>query len=147
MKTTEGNIGRVFIIRLEDNDAIPDCIEKFAEDNHIVTALVTMIGGIGRGQIVSGPRYSDRMPPEPMLIPVDGAHEVIGIGVIAPDEQAKPVLHLHAAAGRAGQTITGCLRSGVATWLIGEVIIYEILGASARRMLDKKTGFDLLEVI
>jgi predicted DNA-binding protein with PD1-like motif len=147
MKTTEGKTGRVFIIRLEDNDAIPDCIEKFAEDNHIVTALVTIIGGIGKGEIVSGPRYTDKMPPEPMLIPVDGAHEVVGIGVIAPNEQAKPVLHLHAAAGRAGQTITGCLRSGVAAWLIGEVIVYEIVGAAVKRVLDKKTGFELLEVI
>jgi len=147
VKASEGKTGRVFILRLEHNDAIPDCIESFALENHIVIAQVTIIGSIGNGEIVSGPRYSERMPPEPMLIPVDGAHEVVGIGVIAPDKQGKPALHLHAAAGRAGKTITGCLRAGVSTWVVGEVIICEIVGAEAKRVLDAKTGFDLLQVI
>ena len=146
MKASEGTMGRVFVIRLEDNDAIPDCIEQFARENHINMGQVTIIGGIHKGEIVSGPRYSDRMPPEPMLIPVDGAHEVVGVGFIAPNEQGDPVLHLHAATGRAGKTVTGCLRSGVSTWLIGEVIICEILGATARRIMDTASGFELLEV-
>jgi len=146
MHYTQAKQGRIFVIRLEDNDAIPDCIEQFARDNHINMAQVTIIGGIHKGEIVSGPRYSDRMPPEPMLIPVDGAHEVVGLGLIAPNEQGNPILHLHAATGRAGKTVTGCLRSGVSTWLIGEVIIHEILGAAAKRIMDTASGFELLEV-
>jgi uncharacterized protein len=31
MKATEGRIGRVFIIRLEDGDIVPGCIEKFVK--------------------------------------------------------------------------------------------------------------------
>jgi predicted DNA-binding protein with PD1-like motif len=85
------------------------------------------------------------MPPEPMLLPVDGAHEVVGVGVLAPGEDGKPVLHIHAALGRAGQTMTGCLRHGVTTWLVGEVILYEILGAEVVRIKGKQSGFELLE--
>ncbi|MFA5367898.1 MAG: PPC domain-containing DNA-binding protein [Dehalococcoidia bacterium] len=145
MKSCEGKIGRVFILRLEDGDVLPECIERFAAENHISTGNVILVGGIGDGQIVVGPRHSEQMPPEPMLLPVDGAHEVAGVGVIAPDESGKPVLHIHAALGRSGQTMTGCLRPGVTTWLVGEAIIYEIVGAKAMRVKDKKSGFSLLQ--
>ena len=52
---------------------------------------------------------------------------------------------LFAALGRAGQTMTGCLRDGVTTWLVGEVILYEILGADVARIKDEESGFELLE--
>ena len=81
-----------------------------------------------------------------MLLPVDGAHEVAGVGVLAPNEDGKPVLHIHGALGRAGKTMTGCLRPGVTTWLVGEVILYEIIGVDATRVMDKESGFALLEV-
>ena len=105
-----------------------------------------MIGGIGSGQIVVGPRHSDEMPPQPMLHPVDEAHEVVGIGLIAPDKKGEPVLHIHASLGRSGNSLCGCLRPGVTTWLVGEVVIYEILNADLARLEDKESGFSLLEV-
>ena len=145
MKACEGQLGRVFVIRLEDHDVIPTCIETFAEEKKISVGQVLVIGGIGSGQVVVGPRDSDEMPPEPMLLPVDGAHEVVGVGIITPDEKGKPILHIHAALGRAGKTTTGCLRPGVNTWIVGEVIICEIVGTNAARVLDKDTGFELLQ--
>jgi len=146
MKASEGRVGRVFVIRLEDGDVVPDCIERFAKEKGISVGQVILVGGIGDGEVVVGPRDSEERPPQPMLLPVDGAHEVVGVGVIAPDEDGKPVLHIHAALGRSGQTMTGCLRPGVMTWLVGEAIIYEILGADVARVRDKESGFDLLEV-
>lgn len=86
------------------------------------------------------------MPPDPMLIPVDGAHEVVAVGVLAPGEDGKVVLHIHGALGRAGQTKTGCLRPGVTTRLVGEAVLYEITDTSARRIKDPRSGFALLEV-
>lgn len=145
MKVSEGRIGRVFVIRLEDGDVVPQCIERFAREQGVSVAQVIMVGGIGGGQVVVGPRRSDRMPPEPMLLPVDGAHEVVGVGVLAPGEEGRPVLHVHGALGRSGATLTGCLRPGVTTWLVGEVILYEILGTTARRIQDETSGFALLE--
>ena len=145
MRACEGSIGRVFVIRLEDGDMLPGCIERFAEEHGIAVGHVLLIGGIGGGQIVVGPRRSEEMPPEPMLLPIDGAHEVAGVGVLAPGEDGKPVLHIHAALGRAGKTTTGCLRPGVSTWLVGEAILYEILGADVARVKDAKSGFALLE--
>ena len=145
MKFTEGTIGRIFIIRLDDGDRVPTCIEKFAAEKRLTHAQVIMVGGADKGQVVSGPRYTDVMPPEPMLIPLDGAHEVLGVGLLAPSAEGNPELHMHAALGRFGQTVTGCLRAGVETWLVGEVIIFEICGAKASRISDPISGFALLE--
>jgi len=145
MKACEGRIGRVFVIRLEDGDVVPECIERFAAEKGVSVGQAILVGGIGGGDVVVGPRRSEERPPEPMLLPIDGAHEVVGVGVFAPNEDGKPVLHIHAALGRAGQTMTGCLRHGVTTWLVGEVILYEILGADMLRIQDEQSGFELLE--
>jgi predicted DNA-binding protein with PD1-like motif len=144
MQASEGKIGRIFVLRLEDGDRIPDCIETFAADKQIRMAGVTLIGGIGEGQIVVGPRDSAAMPPEPILLPLEGAHEVVGVGLIAPDKNGRPGLHMHASLGRSGQAKTGCLRPGVKTWTVGEVVISEILGTDGSRLPDKNTGFELL---
>jgi predicted DNA-binding protein with PD1-like motif len=146
MKASEGKVGRVFVLRLEDGDAIPASIERFADKKKISVAQVILLGGIRQGNVVVGPRRTEEMPPEPMLIPVDGAHEVVGVGMLAPDKNGKPKLHIHASLGRAGKSTTGCLRPGVTTWLVGEVIIFEILGTDAVRLPDKKASFDLLQV-
>jgi len=146
MKACEGKPGRVFVLRLEHGDVVPECIEHFAEENGISVGQVILVGGVGGGKIVVGPRNSEERPPEPMLLSVTDAHEVLGVGVIAPGEDGKPVLHIHAALGRSGKTMAGCLRPGVTTWLVGEVIIYEITGADVARVSDKESGFALLDI-
>ncbi len=146
MKACEGQIGRVFVLRLEEGDMVPECIERFAEEHGVSAGQVILIGGIGGGEVVVGPRRSREMPPEPMLLPVDGAHEVVGVGVLAPGGDGKPVLHIHAALGRSGNTMCGCLRPGVVTWQVGEVVLYEILAAGAVRVMDEASGFVLLDI-
>jgi predicted DNA-binding protein with PD1-like motif len=145
MKACEGQIGRVFVIRLEDGDMVPECIERFAEEKGVSVGQAILVGGVGSGDVVVGPKSSKEMPPEPVLLPIDGVHEVVGVGVLAPGENGKPTLHIHASLGRAGRTMTGCLRKGVTTWLVGEVVLYEILGAKLTRIQDKESGFELLE--
>ena len=145
MRASEGHIGRVFVMRLDDGDMVPEVIERFAEEKGVRVGHVVLVGGIGRGRVVVGPRHTEEMPPDPMLLPIDGAHEVAGIGILAPGEDGKSHLHIHAALGRSGQTMTGCLRPGVTTWVVGEVILYEILGARVARIKDKKSGFALLQ--
>ena len=145
MKASEGGIGRTFIIRLEEGDVVPDCIERFAAEQKVRIGYAVIVGGLAGGEVVVGPRDSRAMPPEPMYLPLDGAHEVSGVGVLAPNEEGRPVLHMHAALGRSGQTITGCLRRGVKTWIMAEVALVEIVGAKAVRVKDAATGFTLLQ--
>ena len=146
MQSAEGKMGRVFILRLEDGDLLPAAIEGFAEEKHVKNGFVLLVGGIGSGQVVVGPRITDQMPPDAMLLPIDGAHEVVGVGILAPGPDGKITMHMHAAMGRSGKTTTGCIRPGVKTWLVAEAILYEITGLDAKRVLDKKSGFALLKV-
>jgi predicted DNA-binding protein with PD1-like motif len=88
MKACEGQIGRVFVIRLQDGDVVPRCIERFAEENRISVGHVILVGGVGGGNVVVGPRRSEERPPEPMLLPIDGAHEVMGWAYLLPMKMA-----------------------------------------------------------
>jgi predicted DNA-binding protein with PD1-like motif len=146
MKYSEGKIGRVFVLKLEDNDMIPGCIEKFAKEKNIKTAEVLLLGGIKEGKVVVGPEAPVKMPPQKMVCTVDEVHEIAAVGLIAPDMNDDPVLHMHGALGRAGNTIMGCFREGLKTWLTGEVIINEIVGINLKRAPDKDSGFVLLDV-
>jgi uncharacterized protein len=145
MKATEGTVGRVFVLRLEEGDVVPGCIEAFAAEEGVRFAQVILVGGLGAGEVVVGPRASDARPIEPMTLPIDGAHEVAGVGVLAPDGDGRPALHIHGALGRSGQTLTGCLRKGVETWLVAEAVLVEILGARGARLPDPGCGFSLLQ--
>lgn len=144
MQYTEGRVGRVFVLRLEDGDELPTCVERFAAAQGIGAAQVILLGGIADGALVAGPRESAERPPRPVELPVEGAHEAVGLGVLAPDEEGRPALHLHAALGRTGQTRTGCLRPGVRTWLVAEVVVQEILDVTLARRMDPQSGFALL---
>ena len=146
MKYSEGNIGRIFVISLEDGDELPRAIEEFAAEKGIAGGMCILVGGIDDGgNIVVGPRDGETLPPEPMLYQLVGVHEVAAVGTLFPDSEGKPKLHMHAALGRAGKTIAGCIRPGIETWIVGEVILVELSGSGAYRMKHPELGFELLE--
>ena len=146
MKYSEGNIGRIFVIRLEDGDKLPAAIESFAADHNVLRGMCILVGGVkGDSKIIVGPESSDAMPPAPMLLSLIGVHEISGVGTIFPDKQGKPILHMHAAMGRGDQTKVGCIRPGIDVWQVGEVILLEITDNTSQRVLDDLTGFALLE--
>ena len=79
MKACEGRIGRVFVIRLEDGDVVPECIERFAEQNGVSVGHAILIGGIGGGEVVVGPRRSDEVPPETDALASQALEEASGV--------------------------------------------------------------------
>ncbi len=147
MKYSEGKLGRIFVIRLEDHDLLPEAIESFAEEKGILRGMGILVGGIREGgKIVTGPEKNEVHPVIPMILELSGVHEILGVGTLFPDENDKPRLHMHAALGRAEEARAGCIRLGIEVWKIGEVILWEITGTHARRKKDPKTGFDLMEI-
>ncbi len=82
-----------------------------------------------------------------MTFELDNVHEIVGTGTLFPDEEGKPILHLHVAAGRKDSTITGCVRTGVKIWQVGEVVLIELLDTTARRKLDTVSGLQTLKTI
>ena len=148
MKATEGRIGRVFMLRLEHDDPLPRCIEEFAAEKKIRIAQVVFHGGIYKGNLVAGPQKTEDPKPVPIVLPINEANETVASGIIAPDENGNPILHMHGSLGRSGRTLSGCFQRGVTVWLVGEVVIYEILSeASIARVLNETADLKLLEIL
>jgi len=80
MKYSETNINRIFVIRLEDGDRLPDVVEEFARKKGITSGCCLFLGGVkDRSEIVTGPETEDGMPPLPMHLLLTGTHEVAGV--------------------------------------------------------------------
>ncbi|AKL94876.1 DNA-binding protein [Clostridium aceticum] len=147
MKCSQASIGRVFILRLEHGDQLPDTIEAFALQHKIQSATVFFLGGAEKdSKVVVGPEEGGAEKIVATLTNLSGVSESVGVGTLFVNQEKIPKLHLHAAFGRGRDTVTGCTREGVKIWHIGEVIILELINHSAERKIDPRTGFELLEV-
>ena len=145
MRYSESRPGRVFIIRLEDGEVLHETVEKFAAERGVERAYLIAVGGAGSGsRLVVGPEDPDGRPVPPLTRILDNVHEIAGVGTIFPGEDGSPMLHIHLACGREGRTVTGCGRTGVKIWQVAEIILVELTGTDARRVLDPETGFELL---
>ncbi len=147
MQYTEGSMGRIFVLRLEDGERLNDTLEAFAREQGLKHALAFYLGGSAPGsKVVVGPDAQRLDAVVPLVHQLTGSQEVLAVGTLIPDEAGTPMLHMHAAAGREGGATVGCTRAGVDVWLVGEVVVLEILGTDARRLKDPQTGFQLLTV-
>ncbi len=147
MKYCTGNLGRVFVVRLEHGDIVHECLESLAEKEKLEAAAVIGVGGADMDSLlVVGPEDGRRIPPvRPMTHLLHEAHEIVGTGTLFRDDTGRPLLHMHMACGRKDRTITGCIRSGVRTWQVLEFIVIELLDCNARRMPDPLLGIKLLD--
>ncbi len=146
MLAAEGNPGRVFVIRLEDGDLLPDCLEEFAAKNEIKVGLIHLVGGLKNGRLVVGPESDSTEEVNPEFKEIDGRpRETISLGIIVPDQEGRPIAHIHGALGRMDEIAVGCLRPGIRTWLMGEVIIQEIVGTDSKRIFHDQNKLSYLE--
>ena len=145
MRYSTARMGRIFVIRLEDGEILHETIERFAEEQRIRAGALIVVGGADEGsKLVVGPEKGRALPVNPLTHVLTGVHEIAGTGTLFPDEEGKPVLHLHIASGREEATVTGCVRTGVKIWHIGEVILFELTDTPAMRKVDPRLGFKLL---
>ena len=99
MEASEGKLGRVFFIRLEEGDSTKS-IQRFAVEK-----------GIQAGQVfVMGDKTAS--------------------GMIMPDAQGRPGIHLPAGAD--------------AEWRGGEIVVQELLGFNFQRVTDPSSGRETL---
>jgi predicted DNA-binding protein with PD1-like motif len=145
MRYSTARMGRVFVIRLEDGEVLHETIERFAAEQGIKAAALIAVGGADEGsRLVVGPEQGRVLPVNPLTRVLPDVHEIAGTGTLFPDEEGNPVLHMHLACGREGSTVTGCVRTGVKIWQIGEVILFELTDTTAIRKVDPQLGFKLL---
>ena len=141
MQYTEGQIGRVFVVRIDDGEDMLISLRQFISDKSIQAGSILFLGALMNGRMVTGPE-DPVIPPVPHFVMFEGGWEVFGVGTIYPGEGG-PHIHYHASVGRSGHALTGCLREKAITYLIVEAVIMEFNGLSARREFDKKTQVHL----
>ena len=141
MQYTEGQLGRVFVVRIDDGEDMLVSLRQFILDKSIQAGSITFLGALMNGRMVTGPE-EPVIPPVPHFVMFEGGWEVFGIGTIYAGEGG-PHIHYHASVGRSGHALTGCLREKATTYLIIEAVIMEFTGLKARREFDQKTQLHL----
>jgi len=141
MQYAEGQVGRVFVVRIDDGEDFLDSMRRFITDKGIQSGSVTFLGALMNGRMVTGPE-EPVIPPVPHFVMFEGGWEVFGVGTIYPGEGG-PHMHYHASVGRAGHALTGCLREKATTYLIVEAVIIEFTGLAGRREFDERTQMNL----
>jgi len=145
MKAARAELGRVFVLRLEHGERLPEVLEAFAAEQGISRGFCALVGAVDQGELVTGPADGQARPVEPLVHALTGVHEAAALGTIFPDQNGNPRLHLHAALGRGDKANTGCGRRGLTVWQVSEVVLMELKGLDMERRLDDATGFTTLE--
>ena len=146
MKYSQAKPGRIFVIRLEDGDIVHESIESLAREHNIKAATLIILGGADKGsRLVVGPEDGRSKTIVPMELMLENVHEVAGVGTLFPDDEGRPVLHMHMASGRNDDTVTGCIRPGVKVWQVMEAILFELTDSTGVRRPDAATGMKLLQ--
>ena len=145
MKYTKGTIGRVFLVKFEDDDIFIDNLSSLAKKEKIQAASLIFLGALKKGTLVTGPK-KPVIPPVPNKVSFKDGWEVMGIGTIFTNKKG-PQIHIHASMGKKHKTLTGCVREKTKVFLVIEAIILELTGVKASKDIDPKTGLNLLKIL
>ncbi len=143
MKYRTGSIGRVIMARFDHGDDFLFELTELIKKEKLKSGWFQILGGMRHAGVVTGPK-EPTMPPEPVWEEVDGAREVVGAGSVFWDGD-EPKIHLHAAMGHHGETLTACIRKNTKIYLILEVIFFELQGINATRPWFEKGQFNKLQ--
>jgi uncharacterized protein len=145
MQYTKGTVGRIFLVKFEDDDILIDNLICLAKQEKIKAATVIFIGALKQGDLVTGPK-KPVIPPEPNKVVFKDGWEFMGIGTIFTDTRA-PQVHIHASMGKKNRVLTGCVRGKSKVFLVVEAVVMELKGVKARKDIDLKTGLNLLKIV
>ena len=142
MEYRSGRAGRVFTVRFDEGDDFLAGLNRVIIEENIRCGWFWVLGGLRAAEVVTGPK-EPVMPPDPVWKSLETVRETLGGGSIFWDGE-EPKIHLHAALGHHGDTITACVRKGATTYLVLEVCIMEISGIEATRPWYPEGGFNRL---
>jgi len=145
MKYTKGSLGRVFLLKFEDDDVLIDRLSAFARKEGIKSATMIFIGALKKGDLVTGPK-KPVIPPSPNKVTFKDGWEAMGIGTIFTNSKG-PQIHIHASIGKKNKVLTGCLRGKSKVFLVIEAVVLELKGIKAGKEIDPATGLNLLRIL
>jgi predicted DNA-binding protein with PD1-like motif len=142
MQYSEGRLGRVFMIRIDDGEDLLTAMDRFIIAQKIKAGMLLFLGALREGKVVTGPE-EPLIPPVPHFESFGGGWETFGVGTIYRDEEGYPRIHYHASVGRGTESLTGCLRERASTYLVVEVVVCEFLGIYGKRAEDPASGLHI----
>ncbi|MCK9431449.1 MAG: DUF296 domain-containing protein [Candidatus Omnitrophica bacterium] len=145
MKYTKGEIGRVFLVKFDNNDILIPRISDLARKEKIRSASIIFIGALRAGELAAGPR-KPVIPPDANMLSFKDGWEVMGLGTIFTNTKG-PQIHIHASMGKKNKVLTGCVRGDSRVFLVVEAVILELKGVKANKEIDPRTGLNLLKII
>ena len=145
MRYSRGTIGRIFLLKFDNNDVVMKEIDKFARRERLKCASLIFMGAFREGDIVTGPK-KPVIPPEPNWTKFKDGWEVLGIGTIFTNKLG-PQIHVHASMGKKKKVLTGCVRKDSKVFLVIEAVVFEIKGVRATKAIDPDTGLNLLKIL
>ncbi|MGX9727337.1 MAG: PPC domain-containing DNA-binding protein [Candidatus Electronema sp. VV] len=142
MEYRTGSVGRVIAARFDHGEDFLAGLRDLVLQENIASGWFQIIGALGKAGVVTGPK-EPVVPPEPVWREVEAVCEVIGTGSIHLDN-GEPKIHLHAALGDHGETLTACVRRDSRVYLTLEMLLFELNGLGASRPWDALGGFSKL---
>jgi len=145
MKYTKGTIGRVFLLKFENNDILIDKLSLFIKKERLKAATMIFIGALRQGDLVTGPK-KPVIPPQPNKVAFKDGWEVMGIGTVFVNSRG-PQIHIHGSMGKKNKSLTGCVRGKSKVFLVIEAVVFELKGIKASKDIDPSTGLNLLKIL
>lgn len=144
MRYTKGTIGRVFVLKFENNDILLDQLSQFVKKERLKAAVMVFIGALREGLLVTGPK-KPVIPPKANEVSFKDGWETLGIGTIFTNAKG-PQIHVHGSMGKKNNVLTGCVRGKSKVFLVVEAVVFELKGVKASKDIDPKTGLNLLSI-
>jgi len=145
MKYTKGSLGRVFLLKFEDDDILIDHLSRFISKERVKAACMVFIGALKKGDLVTGPK-KPVIPPQPNKVSFKDGWEVMGIATVFTNAKG-PQIHIHSSMGKKQKALTGCVRGKSRVFLVIEAVVFELKGIKAGKDIDPKTGLNLLKIL
>lgn len=137
-----GQIGRLCVSRILEDEDLADAIKKRAEDSGIKAGFFTIIGSVKKA--VLGYYKDGKYENLSLVGPLEIAS---GMGNIAVSEKGETMIHTHlVVSNEKGEAFGGHLMKGSPVGATAELVIIEASGMNLIRGLDEKTKLNLLRL-
>jgi predicted DNA-binding protein with PD1-like motif len=140
-----GAVGRVIALRFDHGEDFLAGLREIVLKEKVASGWFQIIGALDHARVVTGPK-EPVVPPDPVWRTVDTVCEVVGTGSVHLDN-GEPKIHLHAALGDHGETLTACVRRDSRVYLTIEMLLFELIGLGASRPWDANRGFNRLNFL
>ena len=142
MEYRTGSVGRIIAARFDHGENLLTGLQDIVLKENIASGWFQIIGALGKAGVVTGPK-EPVVPPEAVWREVETVCEVVGSGSVHLDN-GEPKIHLHAALGDHGETLTACVRRDSRVYLTIELLLFELIGLGASRPWNAASGFSMV---